>query len=303
VKYLVPVFKVFLFFLRTSIPLLAKAWTYFRIFYAKIQPYYPIELGKMLFGLILIFFGGYFVTTIAVIEAVNLCGWDQFNSAFELIYEDFVKVMKANEEDNKIDADNDGIADVNQISSNELVNRKVRLFLKECDPQNLSMALGGIYSGGISVMATLRIKFARVITLGASIGQVLAKPSRKYLVGVFEKLIPEDYHKWIPVVINYFCRTIGIYIAWMIQRILSAFHSALRGSYIFTEAFAEWTKKKKYSVVITEGYFDEVFCVICSIVGIYWQISSWFSLPFLLKIVLFPIIFFETILSWCVAFS
>ena len=45
----------------------------------------------------------------------------------------------------------------------------------------VSAALAGIASGWIAVLATLRIKFAKAITLGAAIGDAVRKPAMRFL--------------------------------------------------------------------------------------------------------------------------
>ena len=38
--------------------------------------------------------------------------------------------------------------------------------------------------------------------------------------------------KWLPVVVNWLCKTVGMMVAWTVQRILSAAHSAMRGGFM-----------------------------------------------------------------------
>ncbi len=46
--------------------------------------------------------------------------------------------------------DNDGIADVRQISERELIIRKTKIFLTACEPRELQEALSGIYMGALT---------------------------------------------------------------------------------------------------------------------------------------------------------
>ena len=41
--------------------------------------------------------------------------------------------------------------------------------------------------------------------------------------------MPPEFQKWIPVVLGWFCTSIGISFAWFVQRMLSAFISSVRG--------------------------------------------------------------------------
>ena len=106
-----------------------------------------------------------------------------------------------------------------QISKQELAARKMYLYLKCSDPEVLSEATQSLYTGKgyafpylparvgeaysmrdlvfVCVVATLRLRFARAISLGASIGDVLLKPVQKFVLPKVKPLIDEDIHKWL----------------------------------------------------------------------------------------------------------
>eukprot|EP00808_Paulinella_micropora_P025833 g439.t1 len=263
------------------------------------KDHHPELLLQMAFGILLMFFGGSFVTTIACFEAVRMTGWSQMKKALESLWENYKKVEKASKEDDTRDDDGDGVADVRQISSQELVSRKLKLAITTCDPTSVSTALNGLYASSISVMAALRSKFARVVTLGATIGEALDPHAVKYLHPTLQAMVPKEHHKWIDFFIGYACRSIGVTIAWAFQRVISAVHSSLRGAFIFTEAFAEFTAKKGYPV-LAEGYWDEGFAAVCALSGLSMQLSNWFSLPWLLYLPLFPLVLLEKFLAYLV---
>ena len=54
-------------------------------------------------------------------------------------------VVRASNEDDKRDDDGDGVADVNQISTKELVMRKMNLAVTAMDPNKVNGAMQGIY--------------------------------------------------------------------------------------------------------------------------------------------------------------
>jgi len=152
------------------------------------------------------------------------------------------------------------------------------------------------------VIATLRLQFARTLSLGANIGNILTKPAVKYGHPIFAAIIPVDYHQWIDVVISYACKTVGVSIAFTLQRIVSTVHSALRGAQLFCDSFAKLAAKHGYDH-FASGYWDEVAMAICGLFGFYFQLSSWFSLPWPLYIALFPLVVFEKILTYFLALS
>merc|ERR1712167_328393 len=130
------------------------------------------------------------------------------------------------------DSNRDGKADVDSLTAGELVERKVLLFLRTSDPEQTSRAMSAITSGFLAVLASLKIKFAQAIVVGGAIGDVLRPPVRRAMEPFLKKALTEDYHKWIRPGLNYACKLVAVSIAWTLQRIISAFHSALRGGQI-----------------------------------------------------------------------
>jgi len=59
---------------------------------------------------------------------------------------------------------------VDQIDPSKLLVRKVNLVMISVEPEPLMDALSSLYAGFIAVVATLRLQFAKAVTLGASIG-------------------------------------------------------------------------------------------------------------------------------------
>jgi len=194
-----------------------------------------------------------------------------------------------NTEDNEKDEDNDGIADVLQIDKAHLITRKIQVFMLNTNPEEISNALGSLYTGLLGVIAALKIQFARTIALGATIGECLETPAKKYLTPVLFKMTPREYHNWVTVGVTYITRSIGVSIAWFLQRVISSVHAAIKGGTMFTAAFAEFTGKYGYTT-LSEGYFDEIFAVIAAFVGLYLQLSNMFVLPWYLNLLLLPLV-------------
>eukprot|EP00457_Paulinella_chromatophora_P006523 gb/GEZN01006541.1/.p1 GENE.gb/GEZN01006541.1/~~gb/GEZN01006541.1/.p1 ORF type:complete len:341 (+),score=36.66 gb/GEZN01006541.1/:161-1183(+) len=267
-----------------------------------VNDHHPELLARMALGLLLMFFGGSFVTTIACFEAVRMAGWTQISTAVTSLWEDYKKVKAASDKDDSRDDDNDGIADVQQISKQQLISRKMQLAFVSCDPKEVTVALNGLYASSICVLATLRSKFARVVTLGATIGEVLTPFIVKLLHAPLTAVFPKEYHKWIDVVLGYLCRMVGVSVAWIFQRMVSAVHSSMRGAKMFTDAFAEFTALKGYKE-LSVGYVDEAIATVCVLCGLSMQMSSWFSLPWLLWIPLLPVVILETFLAYLVGMA
>lgn len=267
-----------------------------------LAPYGPEQLIQMATGLTFMFFGGFFMSSIAVYEATSQSGREQFVTNMKILGEQAREVREANDEDDVRDDDGDGIADVEQISKTELSMRKTRLVLATADPEALSQALGGLYAILLAVTATLRVKFARAVSLGIAIGDVLSKSGVKYLVPMLKNAVPEDLQKWIDPAVRYTSRLIGVSIAMSIQRVLSTVHTALRGARLTIDAFTTWCEARNLNWV-TDGYLDDIFVYILAVFGIIGQIFVLKSLPLVIQIIAFPATITETVLSFLVAGS
>jgi len=268
----------------------------------KLEPYKPDLLIPSFIGLIMCFFGGSFLTLIAAVEAYRICGYETTLNCINTLISDFEKVVQANKKDDEVDDDNDGVPDVLQVSNKELAKRKVILFLKTVDPKRVTDALGGIHAGLLAVVATLKLEFAKTITLGHSIATTVEEPVHKYLLPYVIKLVPAEYHKWAKVVISYTIKSIAISIAWSLQRLVSSFHSAIRGGLMCSRNILVYCSKMGYANINHEDtYIDEIVGFALAIAGLFFQLRFGFGLPFPLNILLFPFSIAEYLLIWLIA--
>lgn len=70
---------------------------------------------------------------------------------------------------------------------------------KSVDPSKVSMALEGLTIATVAVLATLRVRFAKAITLGTAIGSALDKLLSPFTTKILQFSLPDAYEKWIPV--------------------------------------------------------------------------------------------------------
>ncbi len=124
----------------------------------------------------------------------------------------------------------------------------------------------------------------------------------KYIVPKLEALLPAEYKKWAKPVISYTIKSFAISIAWTLQRIISAFHSAIRGGLMFSRNILHYLSEMGYVKIDHEQtYIDEVVGFGVAAVGLLWQLRSGFSLPFPLNVLLFPFTLIEYMLIWMVS--
>jgi len=263
----------------------------------------PLDIIYALLGLILVFFGGTYCLIIVALETFYMTGYSQVKEGVLYLQEEMRIIFEASKKDDKVDENNDGIADVKQITVKELAQRKIALFFSSCsNPNKCFTILNQIITSLISVVAVLKVQFAKVIALGNMIGESMRRPIEYVVVPTIGRLVPTKYQKWISPIIGLVCKLVAISIAWLIQRIISSVQSAIRGGLIFSRRLLKLAKEKGYFPSYDEdGYYDEAIGWSVAAVGILFQFFFGFSLPFPLNFLLFPLTLFENYLVWLVS--
>ena len=159
IRYLAPLISWTVVALEIIVPVLYQLSRIISAFVAVL----PLDIMYIIFGFLICFFGGSYPTTIAAAEAWRQAGGKEAVMHFKDLLGEVQHVIKASEEDDKKDDDHDGIADVNQISSKELVLRKMNIAVTAMDPNKVNGAMQGIYSGWIGVVAVLKVEFAKTM--------------------------------------------------------------------------------------------------------------------------------------------
>jgi len=243
------------------------------------------------------------LTIIATVEAYRMCGYETTMNSIRAIYEDIQKAVEANRKDNEVDEDNNGVADVSEISNKQLVQRKILLYLKVINPKRLSDALAGINAGFLAVLATLHVRLAKAITLGSAIGTAIEIPIDKHVLPHLEKAMPPEYRKWAKPAVSYAIKSVTISLAWLLLRIISAFHSAIRGGLMFSRNILHYLSEMKYvQINHEETILDEVVGYSLALLGLLYQVFYGFALPFPFKIILFPFMVVEICLMAIIRF-
>lgn len=267
-----------------------------------LKPYKPELLIPAFCGIILCFFGGSFLTLIAAAEAYRMCSHDTIKKCIQDLTTDFNSFARATNMDDKVDADGNGVADTKEISGKELAVRKTVLFLKTVDPKRVTDALAGLNAGLLAVIATLKLEFAKSITLGNSIATLVEPSAKRFVVPGLKIALTSDYEKWAEPLVSYSIKSFAVSMAWFLQRVVSAFHSAIRGSHMFAANVLEYLVTMGYmqKSVRDSMHLDTIIAPALALLGLWFQYSRAFSLPFPLNILLFPFTLLEWFLMWSV---
>jgi len=281
-------------------PYAVQGWNTCMVLWEKAQPYNPQQFFPVLVGLMMCFFGGSYFTLIAAVEAVRLSVWGRLQHSFTVLVDNYKRAKEESKKDDKVDADGDGVADVQQIDSQQLFTRKLFVIMRSIDPQETTEALAAVWAGFLSVLATVRIKFAQSVTLGCAIGDLARQAFATQLQALLKASLPEELQKWAPSFTQYAFNLLGCLIAFFLQTFVGAFHSAVRGGkmaavngILLAKKFGwlsqEYDQDSKQTGMIAMGI---------AAVGFLWQLSNGFAVPFPLNILLLPFSIVEMLLKF-----
>ena len=145
-------------------------------------------------GFVFCFFGGLYPVLFAAIQAAEYGGRETVMDALKDLSDEASGIIEASKKDDKLDEDNDGIADVDQIAGKELVHRKTMLVLRKMNPEKVDRALNSMYRVWLSVAAVLSIEFAKTIALALSIADYMKQPVvTRFLAPTIQLAVPNAY--------------------------------------------------------------------------------------------------------------
>ena len=203
-------------------------------------------------------------------------------------------------------------------------------------PRHLTSPSYLILLGFVAVIATLKLQFAKTITLGSSISKGLETHLQPLLLPTMKSLLPRRHRKWAQLALSLSFKSIAISIAWSIRRVISCYHSAIRGGLLCSKNILSYLRCMGYlsdnnnkssnsndddassgssgggdSKHDDDGsknavglnallQIEFVLGYLLALCGIVFQLSFGFSLPFPLNVILFPITIIEYILVWII---
>jgi len=306
VKFAPQITTFIIFFKVQVLPFLARVYDLILESIEKAKPYYykyqMEDLVPALGGLVMCFFGGEFPLLIVAVESFLVTSWNPVKDAVSDLMQEFYKALEENKKDEQVDADNDGIPDVEQISDAAYYQRKFLLAARVLDPEKCTKALTACTQAFIVVLGAVKLTFVRALSLGAAIGEMGKRTVAKHATPKLTQLCPEEYRKWVPTAIDYLCTIGAVLLALAMQRLISAFHSAMRGGLIFVRKTLGYFNKLGFIKFDHEqSNLDEIAGLALAAIGFLFQFSNGFSLWFPLNVLLFPVSFFEFSLQCIVA--
>jgi hypothetical protein len=186
--------------------------------------------------------------------------------------------------------------------------------LASINPNHLFQAVFVLNAGLLAALTTLKIQFAKTITLGNSVALMLEKPVFYFLEPIFVAVLPTELAVWGQFFLKLGLKFLAISISWTLQRFLSLFHSSIRGGLLISKNFITYllrtdvlnrylpnflqflppkVQENKDLVIYGLGYG-------LAVVGMIFQFTYRNALPFPFSYLFFPFLLVERTLIWLV---
>jgi hypothetical protein len=158
----------------------------------------------------------------------------------------------------------------------------------------------------MGVSTVLEREFARTITLAVTIADYL-RPTINFVLGPpAYRCVPQQYHKWVPIVLGWACKAAAMSVAWRVQRVLTAYTSAVAGGLMFSRSCVRMLRKRGVRLfgLIPENcdrsILDELIGFTVAGFGLYSQIGDGFDfeIPFPINLVTWPFSLAERWIQW-----
>ncbi|KAF4664095.1 hypothetical protein FOL47_005300 [Perkinsus chesapeaki] len=302
-------------YIRAAVPIIESIVKKMQAIYLQyIKPNWHDGLGDFCFAVLLLFFGGQFALTILAWGAFQQAGGGMIKRAWKELNTEYVDSMRKLQEDPEakalFDQDKDGEVSIGEVATavssvigadtpeeKQKARRMIGATMRCVDPNRLLDAITGFWAGLVAVIAALRSQLAACVSVGASIGQKGAEYAKDYLEKPLYEKFP-DYKDWVDAGLRAGCSLIGILVSLFMARIVTAFNCAIKGAQKLAGIAIKKAHEAGYLTNVKDnGSKVQALAMGLTAVGLWYQFSSGFSCPTLLKLVLFPLLISENILT------
>jgi hypothetical protein len=246
------------------------------------------HIVKSIIGFAFCFFGGMYPTLFAGVQAAEQGGRALLVESIGDLSEEATRIIAESKKDDK-ESDTPSTENLE-----EYAKHKTLFVLEKMNPQKVNTALENLYSVWFAVISVLVVQFARTIQTANSISEFLTKPVDHYAKPVIKAMIPPEYQQWLPILLHWGCKTVGMTLAWTFASIRVAFASSLQGGLMLARSGLVALKKRNINIedMVTsqskkenlEEYAAYAFAAFGFLFQMYFRLSP----PFPLNILLFP---------------
>ncbi|ORC89477.1 uncharacterized protein TM35_000122520 [Trypanosoma theileri] len=256
----------------------------------------------ILLGFALCFFGGCFTILVTLLEVLYLTSWDRIKKNVNILYDNYRAVREASAKDDTVDANNNGIPDVQELTRNELFSRKLRVFLNSVDITAVNDAMNALVLAFLAITAALHDKISCALAFGCSTANIVKKYCglKKFLE---DNLPPEQKKLAEPIsntILNGFCMILTV----IFEKYAITAYCAARGAQLIIENASALQKelasadgKEKNIGISLDTPKGKAIIILLTVMGFVWQAYNGFTLPFPINILLFPITLVDGLLG------
>lgn len=193
-----------------------------------------------------------------------------------------------------------------KAKAHEIFTEKTKIILATIDPMKINQAVAALYTTWMGVSTVLEREFAKTITMSVTIADYL-KPTINFVLGPpVYRCVPKQYHKWVPIIIGWACKAAAMSVAWRVQRVLTAYTSAIAGGLMFSRSCIRMLRKRGVRLfgLIPDDcdhcFLDEIVGFTVAGFGLYSQIGGGFDfeIPFPINLVTWPFSLAERWIQW-----
>lgn len=288
-------------------------------------------------GLLYAFCGGYYPTLFAAVQAAqHTSGIPTLVAALHILYDEATSAIQAcghHLTDSSIPWHSSTTGSSTGTSRTQRVRdlflETTRTVLATIDPIRINDAVAAIATTWMSISVVLEREFARTIALSISLAESI-RPVASFVLNLpLQYCLSPDYDQWRPVLIGWLCKALAMSVAWRIQRVLTAYTSAICGGLVCSRALGRILQKQfrrrrrrrgrgrssspapppqrnlgteAAAADPTTGtnHVIEFFGYLIALCGLYSQIGHGFSfkVPFPLNLVTWPLDWAERWIQW-----
>lgn len=260
---------------------------------------------KSIIGFVFCFFGGMYPTLFAGVQAAEQGGRALVVASIGELSEEATRIINESKKDDK--ESSDAAKDKNknkQLPSKEYMKKKTLFVLQKMNPEKVNSALRNIYCVWLAVISVLIVQFARTIQMANSVAGFLEKPADHYLKPIVKATVPPEYQQWVPIILSWTCKTVGMTLAWTLTSIQVAFVSSMQGGLMLARSGLAALSKRKITLggLIPEDHadtnLDEYASYAFAALGFCFQMYFRLNPPFPFNIILAPFKFCELALRY-----
>jgi len=230
-----------------------------------------LAIAKLIIGVALCFFGGYFSSLVAVVEAFSQGGGRQVMQNLRTLHEAIHP------------------AKIRDQTTN------IRTAMRVSDPQLVQQSVLAVYTACTSALVAVKLKNGRLFTLGSSIGEHIDRPAQKYIVPSLVHHASTEASTWIPMAVHLICRFAGVLLSYPVQLYLGILATAVRGGHYIMDSVTELLTARGVDMNFSQVILDDLLVGGVVALGLSFQLAH--VLPFFVKLVLSPALAAEYVLT------